>query len=71
MRLSAMRLSLAHYPSPPTQHQVHVTHSDVSGRTSLQKKMPLARVDAFFADDGTPTLTVSVRDCLPERNSQD
>lgn len=36
-----------------------MTHSDESGRTSLQRKMPLARVDAFFADDGTPTLTVS------------
>ena len=39
--------------------QVHVQHSDESGRVSLQRKIPLAKVDAFFDSDGTPTISVS------------
>lgn len=34
-------------------------HADDSGRVCLQKKIPVAKVDAFFDGDGTPTLSVS------------
>ena len=34
-------------------------HSDESGSVSLQRKLPRAKVDAFFDSDGTPTISVS------------
>lgn len=64
VRRSLPRRSLSHVRQranaiSPRFRQVHVQHSDESGRVSLQRKLPLAKVDAFFDSNGTPTISVS------------